>query len=241
MSLRGLHARALQAREAHPLEVPGRAQAAEHGARQEAVEALAEARAGGVLGRRDAHVVAAVVLDEEVAVAALGERDTAEPALEARALVAELVRGVDRDAADHRDGQREPDAVEHARGSPLDHSQQAKIEPAVLDRQVGVGAPAVVAVLFEPLDHAVGRVARVHADDQVEQREDREDEERAVEPEDAEPGQLDEPPGDEREGGHEQPEQPRVALGVAPGGLRRVRGGAGLGWGGACFGGGWRG
>ena len=52
----------------------------------------------GILRRRDAHVVAAVVLDEEVAVAGLGERDLAQPALEARALVAELVGGVDRDA-----------------------------------------------------------------------------------------------------------------------------------------------
>ena len=68
---------------------------------------------GRVLARGDADVMAAVVLDEEVPVAALGERDPAQPALEARALVAELVRGVDRDAADHRDGEREADAVEH--------------------------------------------------------------------------------------------------------------------------------
>ena len=49
-----------------------------------AVEALAEARAGGVLGRGDAHVMAAVVLDEEVSVAALRERDAAQPALAKR-------------------------------------------------------------------------------------------------------------------------------------------------------------
>ena len=144
--------------QAHALELPGRAQAAEDRPRQEGVEALAQARAGRVLGRGDAHVVAAVVLDEEVPVAALRERDLAEPALDARALVAELVRGVDRDAADHRHGQRQADAVE-GREPPLDHSQQANDEAGVLDRDEEVGAPAVVAVLLEPLDDAVGRVA----------------------------------------------------------------------------------
>ena len=100
------------------------------GARQEGPEALAQPRAGRVLGSRDADVVAAVVLDEEVAVAGLGEGDPAQPALRAVALVAELVGGVDRDPADHAHREGEADAVERVESSPLDQSQQAKISPA---------------------------------------------------------------------------------------------------------------
>src|SRR5262249_326240 len=71
---------------------------------------------------------------------------------------------------------------------------------------------------FEPLDDAVGRVGRVHPDDDVEQREDDEDEQRAEVPEAAPPRHLYVPPGDERSEGNDQAEQPRVALAVAPGG-----------------------
>src|SRR6185312_2498715 len=98
--------------EAVGLYPPGRAQAAGDGARQEGPEALPQPRAGRVLGGGDADVVAAVVLDEEVAVAGLGEGDAAQPLLRALALVAELVGGVDRDAADDADGEGEPEAVE---------------------------------------------------------------------------------------------------------------------------------
>ena len=75
MSLRSVHGTRPDAVQARALEPPGRAQAAEHRARPERVEALAQPRAGRVFGGGDAHVVAAVVLDEEVPVAALGERD----------------------------------------------------------------------------------------------------------------------------------------------------------------------
>src|SRR6185437_16405689 len=103
---------ALQAREPRALERPGRAQAAGDRPWEEGVEALAEPRARRVLRRGDFDVVPAVVLDEEVAVAGLGEGDAAQPALEAVALVAELVCGVDRHAADHPHGQREPDLLD---------------------------------------------------------------------------------------------------------------------------------
>jgi hypothetical protein len=82
------------------LQPPGRLQRAPDRARPELVEALAHPAAGGVLGRGDAHVVAAVVLDVEVAVEALRQRDLGQPALVALLLVAELVRGVDADAAE---------------------------------------------------------------------------------------------------------------------------------------------
>src|SRR5699024_1932077 len=81
------------------LQLPRRAQRTEHTAREERPERLAEACARGILGGGHAGVVAAVVLDEEVAVAGGGERDLGQPLLTSRDLVAQLVRGVDADAA----------------------------------------------------------------------------------------------------------------------------------------------
>src|SRR3989344_5858780 len=86
--------------QAFALELPGRAQAADHGARQEAPEAFAQARAGRVLGRGHALVVAAVVLDVEVAVAGGRQRELGQPAVERLLLVAQLVRGRDADAVE---------------------------------------------------------------------------------------------------------------------------------------------
>ncbi len=192
-----------------------RAQAADHGARQELVEALAHARAGWILGCGDAHMVAAVVLDEEVPVAGLGERHLGEPALGAGALVAELVRGVDRHAGDHRDRQREADRFEYRETAMRPHPT-GEDQARVLQRQKQVGAPAVVAILLKPLDHAVGRVGGVQPDEQVEQWKHAEDEHGTVEPEHAETGRFDQPPGDERQQRHDQAEQPGVALAIAP-------------------------
>ena len=90
-------------------------------------------------------------------------------------------------------------------------------QPGVLDRDEEVGAPAVVVVLLQPLEHRVGRVLGVHPDRQVEQREDPEDENRAEEPEAAEPGRFDRAPGEKRGQRDEDAEQPGVALAVAPG------------------------
>ena len=211
--------RLAEAVEAGGLDAPGRAQAARDRARQEGPEALPQPRAGRVLGGGDADVVAAVVLDEEVSVAGLGEGDAAQPLLHAVALVAELVGGVDRDAADDPHRQRQADVLEHREVTACPEPA-GKDQPRVLDRDEEVGAPAVVAVLLKPLDHAVGRVARVDPDRDVEQREDAEDEQRPEEPEERETGRLDAGPGDEGGEGNDQAEQPGVALGVAPG--RRI-------------------
>src|SRR5215217_6079186 len=141
---------------AHPVEArcldpPGRPDAAVDGARQEGPVALAEARAGRVFRGRDTDVMAAVVLDEEVAVAGLGEGDAAQPALRALALVAELVGGVDADAADDAHRHREAEAFE-GREVPARPEVAGEAEADVLDRDVEIGAPAVVAVLLEPLE-----------------------------------------------------------------------------------------
>ncbi|WP_230208973.1 hypothetical protein [Nostocoides sp. HKS02] len=52
------------------------------------------------------------MLDEEVAVEGLRERDAGEPPLVLLALVPELVRGVDGDAADTAEGDGEADLVD---------------------------------------------------------------------------------------------------------------------------------
>ncbi len=189
------------------------------GARQEGPEALPQPRAGGVLGGGDFDVVAAVVLDEEVAVAGLGEGDSAEPLLGAGALVAELVGGVDRDPADHRHRQRQADVFDQREIAARPHPA-GEDETGVLDRDEDVGAPAVVAVLLEELEDAVGRVGRIEPDRHVEQREEAEDESRAEEPDPAEAGERDPEPGEERRERDDDPQQPGVALAVGPG--RRI-------------------
>jgi hypothetical protein len=165
---------------------------------------------------RDADVVAAVVLDEEVTVAGLGEGDAAQPLLGAVALVAELVGGVDADPADHAHGQRQAEVFDDAEAAvpPLPAGED---QPGVLDRDEEVGAPAVVVVLLQPLEDRVGRVGGVQPDRQVEQRERTEDEDGTEEPEAAEAGRFDRAPGDERGQRDEDAEQPGVALAVAPG------------------------
>lgn len=60
------------------LEVPGRGQTAEHGAREGGPEALAHARTGRVFGRGHPAVVSAVEFDMEVAVRVLGDHELRE-------------------------------------------------------------------------------------------------------------------------------------------------------------------
>src|ERR1700683_5623126 len=76
---------------------------------------------------------------------------------------------------------------------PCDHSQQANTSPAYW-------------------------IGRERWGDQ--RREDAEDEDRSVEPEQAQAGCVNQAPGQEGKRGDEQAEQPGVALGVAPGGWR---------------------
>ncbi len=182
--------------EAGALDPPGGADAARYGARQEGPEALPHTRAGRILGSGDADVVAAVVLDEEVAVTALRQGDLAQPLLQVGALVAKLVGGVDRDPTDHAHRQCQADAVD-GREATVGPEPTGEDQPGVLDGDEDVGTPAVVAVLFEPLDDAVGRVLGVHADEDVQHGEDDENQHRAVEPEDTEPGERHQAPGDE--------------------------------------------
>ena len=203
------------------LQPPGGLQRPGDRARPELVEALAHPRRRRVLGGRDPDVVAAVVLDVEVAVEALRQRDLGEPALVGLALVAELVGGVDADAADAPDRDRQPDLVDDrqvgATGDQLPRNQAAGADEAdVLDRQEEVGDPPVVAVLLERLDHVVGRVGAVEAGDQVDRRDDDQDHDRADPEPDAPAGERPQAVADERQRRHDQADQPEVALLVPP-------------------------
>ncbi len=205
------------ARVAALLQPPGGRQGAPDRARPERVEGLAEPSRGRVLGGRDAHVVAAVVLDVEVPVGHLGQRDLREPALVGLALVAELVGGVDADAADAADRDGQPDPVDDAEVGVGGEQVEGADEPDVLDRQEEVGDPAVVAVVLQRLDHVVGRVGAVEARDQVDRGHDAEDHDRAEPEPHAPAGELVHPEPDERQARHDQPDQPEVALPVSPG------------------------
>ena len=202
------------------LQVPRRPEGAPDRARPELVEALTQPGRGGVLRGGDPHVVPAVVLDVEVAVEALRERDLGQPALVGLLLVAELMGGVDADPADAADGDRDPHLVERGQvgvgGQPAGDQGERTHEPDVLDRQEEVGDPAVVAVLLEGLDHVVGRVGAVEPGHEVDGRNDHQDHDRADPEPHAPPGQAPHPCRDERQRGDDQPDQPEVALPVAP-------------------------
>ena len=88
--------------------------------------------------------------------------------------MAELVRGVDADAADAADRDGETDLLDGQRV--LDAGVSPSRAPGaheahVLHREEGVGDPAVVAVLLERLDDLVGRVVGVEPGEQVERGE----------------------------------------------------------------------
>jgi len=74
-------------------------------------------------------VVAAVVLDVEVAVARLRQRHLREAPFDLLALVAQLVGGVDGDAADGTDREGQADRRER-RGSPVVRYHAAHTRPA---------------------------------------------------------------------------------------------------------------
>ncbi len=185
------------------------------GARPEPVEALADPRARGILRRRDTHVVASVVLDVEVAVEALRQRDLGQPALVALLLVPQLVRGVDADAADAADRHREPGLVHNGQILGRDHVERGD-EPRVLDRQEQERDPAVVAVLFQRLDQLVRWVGAVQAGHQVEGGDDHQHDDRAGPQPDAPACQRVQAQRHEGERRHHQADQPQVALAVLP-------------------------
>ena len=84
------------------LQRPGIEGVAQHRARQEMPDRLAEARAGRVFRRRYVHMVSAQMFDLETVVTDAGQQQAAEHGFEPAVLVDQFVRGVDRQhAADH--------------------------------------------------------------------------------------------------------------------------------------------
>ena len=190
------------------LQVPRRAQAAPDRARQEHPEALAEPRARRVLRGRDADVVAAVVLDVEVPVGGARERDLRQPALDVLALVAQLVGGVDGDAADDAHGQRETE-VRVPGQVPARPDPAREHEARVLDRDEQVGHPAVVAVGLEALALGLRRVVVGGTEDHVQRRKDHEEDHRADPPPAGPAGGGGQPRADERHRRHQGGQRPR--------------------------------
>jgi hypothetical protein len=90
-------------------------------------------------------VVAAVVLDLEVAVAVWASTTLAQPPLDLGLLVAELVGVGDADAADGADGERVAQLGPPSERSPGGDDPAGPEEAEVLQRQVEVGEDAVVA------------------------------------------------------------------------------------------------
>ena len=209
----------------------GRAQAAENAARQELPEGLAEARRRRVLRCGHPNVVTAVVLDVEVAVAGLRQGDLGQPALQRILLVAHLVRGVDADAAEHTDRQRDAELADPAQRAVKAEPTQvrggeqvgAQDHAEVLERDVDVGAVAVVLVVLQPLHHLVGRVLPVGPEEQVEHgqqdvEQDRPDPQRHLRG--GMPAEMVQAPDDrqhhEQRRRGDQSHEPQVALLVAP-------------------------
>ncbi len=113
--------------------------------------------------------MATVVLDVEVPVAGLGEGDLGQPPLQRILLVPHFVGGVDTDAAKHTDRQRHPKLARPAQGAVKAEPTEvcggeqvcAQHHAEVLERDVDVGAVAVVLVILQPVGHLVGRVLPV--------------------------------------------------------------------------------
>ena len=217
--------------EAFLFECPRGAQRAEHGAGQEHEEGLAEARAGRVLRRRDASVVAAVVLDVEVPVAGGGEGDLGQPLLAARDLVAEFVRGVDADAAGDADRPCDADRGHDAESAVVAEPAEVVRGPQVagedqrrvLERDVEVRAPPVVGVRLKAVDDVVRGVGAVASDGDVAEGDDDEDEDRQQVPRGARgvrPADVveaaDEGDREEQPDGGDESEEPEIPLGVGP-------------------------
>ena len=176
-------------------------------------------------------MVAAVVLDIEVPVAGLRQGDLGQPALQRLLLVPHFVRGVDPDATQGADRQRQADLGRPtqrpvvAQPAQVRRGEQVGTEhhAEVLERNEQVSAVAVVLVVLQPLHHVVGRILAVGPESQVKRRQHDVQQDRA-DPEQhlgcGVPAELVHPPHDRQDGDEQrrddQPHQPEPALLVLP-------------------------
>ncbi len=201
-----------------PFQRPRRTQSTEGRAEEERVDALAQPRAGGVLRSRHAGVVPSVVLDVEVPVTGLGQRDLAEPPLGPGPLMAQFVRRVDGHPADAADRQHQTDRVHHAQAHPAAAAPQpaGQCQRQVLGGQIQIGGPPVEAILLEPRQGALRWVLGVLADEIVQQRDSDEHEQRTRPPEHSEARDRHRGPRHRHQRRYDKAQQPHVALTVAP-------------------------
>lgn len=141
-------------------------------------------------------MVATVVLEVEVTVSALRENDFGQPALDALLLVPEFVGCVDADSGRHTDRHCESDIGENAQ-IPTRPDVAGQEEGRVLQRQIGVGAPPVEAVVLEFVDHLVGRILPVLTRQDVDDGNESKRDQWAGPPEDIPSGGGNKPHGDE--------------------------------------------
>lgn len=173
-----------------------------------------------VLGCRDPDVVAAVVLDVEMAVEGLRESDLGQPAFEVGLLVAHLVGGVDADAAHDGDAERDTDlrpqpeaAVDAEPGQAVRRPEVAREHQArQLERDEHVRAVPVVSVVLELFHHFLGRVLAVGSEEPVEDREHDEQQQRADPP----PHRSRRRPSELVEGPHEPCGEEQRGRGINP-------------------------
>ncbi len=171
-------------------QVPGGFQAAQHGARQKLPEGFPEAGRGRVLRRGHPHMVAAVVLDEEVPVEHRRQRQFGQPLLQAVVLVAQLVAGIDGDAGGAAGGDRQPQVAVPGQGPGAGHPGGVD-ESAVQHRHRDVDRIAVIAVVLQLADPVFRRVGGFLAEDHVEQGNHPEHEQKPEPPHHRPTGELD--------------------------------------------------
>ena len=195
---------------------PGPQPGTGHFAQHEAVNRFAHARGSRVVGRGHVAVVAAVVLDEEVAVEGGRQHDLGQPALKPGVLVAHLVAQVDAKAAGAPGNQ-------HHGQQPVQRQVVARHEPGAKHKRQPeyghqqVGYPAVVAVGLQRGHGAFRRVAAVLAQQQVNQR-DEQVEEHHLNPQHARvAGAQHQHRPQQHAAGHQQRHHPDITFGVAVG------------------------
>ena len=155
--------------QAELFERPGRAQAANHRARQELPEGFAHLRAGRIVRRRHVLVVPLVMLNEEMTVCHRRQGDLGQPALQRAGLVPELVSRIDADPIDHPNGDHE---AQHFPPNQIASHSQPRAEDCrrVLAGDIGVDDDAVVAILNQSRDRRLRGVHGISADQVIKQR-----------------------------------------------------------------------
>ncbi len=151
------------------LDVERRARAAAGGTHEKTPERLAHAGTGRVVRRGHVLVMAAIVLGIEMPVGHRRKRDLGQPAFDGRVLVAQFVGGVDGHTGEHADGADKAQPLPEGQILGADDGTDGH-EQNELNDHVDIGRVAVERVVLEDIEHPLGRIGAVLADQQVEHR-----------------------------------------------------------------------